>query len=146
MKVQELDNPAAGTWSRDCELIHFSLQDDMQLLYYKDEDRTHWEVEIWGIIAYKYICEEFSNVGYLEKLPVEGAFYEILDSPWVEEFEVFLENNKYGEIKHFVLQFYDETLEFLAQTLIFKPVKERPPGIEHISFQKWDDQGRPIPD
>jgi hypothetical protein len=146
MKIQELDTPAAGTWSRDCELIRFSLEDDLQLIYYKDEDRTHWEVEIWGIISYKLTCEEFSKVGYLRKMPVEGAFYEIIDSPWLDEFKVCNRDNIINNLKHYVLQFYDETIEFLAEKLIFKQIKEKPPGIEHYSFQKWDDQGRPIPD
>lgn len=145
MKVQELDTPATGAWSRDCELIYFCSYNGIKLIYYMEENKAHWEAKIYGLVAYKFICEEFSSVGYLENLPVEGAFYEIVDSPWLNEFNDF-QSETINKCKHFVLQFYDATIEIIAQNLSFEPLKEKPPGIEHYSFQKWDDQGRSIPD
>ena len=146
MKIEQLNIPAAGTWSRDCELIQLCDEGNLKILYYKDEDQSHWEVECCGIICYKLTSEEFSTVSYLLKLPIEGAFYEISNSPWLEDFRICNRDDIINQRKHFVLQFYDETVEILAEKLTFKPVKEKPPGIEHYSFQKWDDQGRSIPD
>lgn len=85
MKVKLLDTSSAGTWSRDCELLCISDCNGFRLSYHKDEDDTYWSLRCEGIIGYKVISEEFSTVGYLLNLPIEGAFFEILDSPWINE-------------------------------------------------------------
>jgi hypothetical protein len=63
--------------------------------------------------------------GYLASLPVDGAFFEILDSPWISEFgwkgETIL-----NKCKHYVFEFYDEIIEVIAQDFIFEQLKEKP--------------------
>jgi hypothetical protein len=73
----------------------------------------------------KVIGEEFSTTRYLIKLPVDGAFFEILDSLWIREFGQ--ERSRIlDKCKHYVLRFYDETIEIIAQDFVFEQLKEKP--------------------
>jgi hypothetical protein len=125
MKFQELKIPAAGTWARDCELIFLTHGKELKIGYYRDEDTTYWSLTCKGIMACKLVGEEISRFNYLSETPTDGAFYEILESPWIIELSVhrpeFFEN-----CKHYVLQFYDETIEIIANEFIFEQLKERP--------------------
>lgn len=123
MKIKIIDSSASGTWSRDCELI--SLINDNKIGFmlksHKDSDDTYWSLKCEIIPGYKVVGEEFFRVGYLRNLPEEGAFFEILDSPWIKELGEF-ESNIPVDCKHYVLLFYDETVEILASKFIFEPV------------------------
>ena len=122
---EKIDTPAAGTWARDCELICLSDCKGFRLSYHKDEDDTYWSMQCEGIVAYKVLGEEFSRTGYLINLPVDGAFFEILDSPWIREFGQG-QARILDKCKHYVLRFYDETIEIIAQKIIFEQLKEKP--------------------
>jgi hypothetical protein len=129
MKVIPIDTPGTGTWARDCELICLSdsyLSDckGFRVSYRRDEDDTYWMMHCETITAYKVISEELSTTGYLINLPADGAFYEILDSPWLAEL-----GNKdriLSGYRHFVLQFYEETIEVIAKHLYFEQLKDKP--------------------
>lgn len=125
MKIKAINIPAAGSWARDCELISLSYGKGFRISYHRDEDNTYWEMQCEGVIELKVFAEEFSIERYLIKLPVEGAFFEILDSPWIVELE-----QKHSRIldnyKHYVLEFYDETIQIIAQKFIFEQLKEKP--------------------
>ena len=125
MKIKKVNTPAAGTWARDCELISLSYCNGFKLSYRRDEDDTYWSMQCEGIVAYQVIAEEFSRAGYLINLPAEDAFFEILDSPWIREFgqDQLIILNK---CKHYVLRFYDETVEIIAQKFVFEQLKEKP--------------------
>ena len=124
MKIEKVDTPAAGTWARDCELLCLSDCKGFKISYHRDEDDTYWCLQCKGIVAYKVFSEEFSMVGYLLNLPVEGAFFEILDSPWIHEFGRE-QARILDKCKHYVLQFYDETIEIIAQDFVFEKLKEK---------------------
>ncbi len=125
MKIEKIDTPAAGTWARDCELLCLSQHKGFKLSYHRDEDDTYWSLKCSRIVAYKVTNEEFSTTGYLINLPVEGAFFEILDSPWIKEFGQ--ERTRIlDKCKHYVLRFYDETIEIIAQYFVFEQLKEKP--------------------
>lgn len=125
MRIKLIDTPAAGTWARDCELIDLNLdKHGFKISYYRDEDNTYWIMRS-SITAFKLTSEELSTRGYLINLIVDGAFFEILDSPWIEELGG--ENSRIlVGCRHFVLKFYDETLEIIAQKLEFEQLKEKP--------------------
>ena len=125
MKIEKIDTPAAGTWARDCELLFLSQHKGFKLSYHRDEDDTYWNLKCARIVAYKVINEEFSRYGYLINLPTEGAFFEILDSPWIREFGRE-EARILDKCKHYVLRFYDETIEIIAQEFIFEQLEEKP--------------------
>jgi len=125
MKIKKIDAPAAGTWARDCELLCLSDCKGFKISYYRDEDNTYWSLRCERIVAYKVISEEFSTIGYLLNLPVEGAFFEILDSPWIREFGQE-QARILDKCKHYVLRFYDETIEIIAQDFVFEQLKEKP--------------------
>lgn len=125
MKVEKLNIPAAGTWARDCELLCLSECKGFRLNYHRDEDDTYWSLRCEGIVAYKVISEEFSTSGYLLNLPAEGAFFEIIDSPWIHELGP--ESSRIlDKCKHYVLRFYDEAIEIIANTFFFEQLKDKP--------------------
>ncbi len=125
MKIKTINIPAAGTWARDCELISLLYHKGFKLNYHKDEDDTYWSMQFEGVIAYQVFSEEFSMQDCLAKLPVEGAFFEILDSPWISEFR----DNKpeiLDKCKHYALRFYDEKIEVIASRFTFEKLNEKP--------------------
>ncbi len=125
MKIEKVDTPAAGTWARDCELLCLSDGKGFKIRYHRDEDDTYWSLQCKGVVAYKVMGEEFSTTGYLINLPVEGAFFEILNSPWICEFGQ--ERSRIlDKCKHYILRFYDETIEIIAQDFLFEQLKEKP--------------------
>src|ERR1700722_6762678 len=125
MKIKIIDSPAAGTWARDCELI--SLINDKKngfiLKYRRDSNDTYWILKCEIRPAYKVVGEEFFRVGYLRNLPKDGAFFEIYDSPWINELREF-QSRIPLDCKHYVLQFYDETVEIIASKFIFEQTNE----------------------
>lgn len=125
MKIEKVDTPAAGTWARDCELI--SLINDNKigfiLKYRKDSNDTYWSLKCEIMPAYKVVGEEFFRVGYLRNLPKDGAFFEICDSPWIIELREF-QTRIPLDCKHYVLQFYDETVEIIASKFTFEQTNE----------------------
>ena len=125
MKIGKLNIPAAGTWARDCELICLFDYKGFRVNYHRDEDDTYWSLRCEGIVAYQVIGEEFSRAGYLIDLPVDGAFFEILDSPWIHEFGQE-QARILDKCKHYVLRFYDETIEIIAKNFVFEQLKEKP--------------------
>lgn len=125
MKVEKVDTLAAGTWARDCELLCLSDCKGFKISYHRDEDDTYWSLQCKRIVAYKVMGEEFSTTGYLIKLPADGAFFEIIDSPWIREFGQ--ERSRIlDKCKHYVLRFYDETIEIIGQDFVFEQLKEKP--------------------
>jgi len=123
--MEKINTPAAGTWARDCELIDITLHKGLKISYHRDEDDTYWCIQCERIVAYKVINEEFSRAGYLINLPIDGAFFEILNSPWIREFGQE-QDRILDKCKHYVLQFYDETIEIIAQYFVFEQLKEKP--------------------
>lgn len=125
MKIEKIGTPAAGTWARDCELLCLSDSGGFKIIYHRDEDDTYWSLQCERIVAYKVTSEEFSRTGYLINLPVDGAFFEILDSPWIHEFGQE-KDRILDKCMHYVLRFYDETIEVIAQNFDFEQLKEKP--------------------
>ncbi|MBA3238017.1 MAG: hypothetical protein H0T62_06665 [Parachlamydiaceae bacterium] len=125
MKIEKIDIPAAGTWARDCELLCLSQGKGFKIIYHRDDDDTYWIAKCQGVVAYKVIGEEFSTTGYLFDLPVDGAFFEILDSPWMREFGDE-KDRILSKCKHYILEFYDETIEIITRDIVFEQLKEKP--------------------
>jgi hypothetical protein len=125
MKIEKISTRAAGTWSRDCELIYLTQYKGLKISYRRDEDDTYWSLQCARLVAYKVINEEFTRTGYLATLPVDGAFFEILDSPWICEFGQ-KQDRILDKCKHYVLRFYDEVIEIIAQEYLFEQLKDKP--------------------
>lgn len=65
-------------------------------------------------IALKITSEEFTADKCLRSLPVDAAFFEIDDSPWINEL-MYTKKDILKKCKHFVFCFYDETIEIIAK-------------------------------
>ncbi len=139
MRVKMIDTPGAGTWSRDCELIYLIEYKGFKIAYRREEDDTYWSLECNRIVAYRVVGEEFSMAGYLFKLPVEGAFFEILDSPWIREFGPY-QDRILDKCKHYVLKFYDEVIEIIAQEFLFEQLNGKPNLLNEI--REKEEQGQ----
>ena len=127
MKIIKMEIPAAGTWSRDCELIRLvqHQRKGFELTYYKDENNTYWNMKCEMIVAYKVTSEEFSTIGRPITLSADGAFFEIEDSPWV--YELCRDRAELlKKCKHYIFRFYDETIEMMCQEITFDQLKEKP--------------------
>ena len=82
--IKYLDKSFSGTWHRDCELLSFKFKPSpLELIYYRDEDSTNWKINFDSVAAFRLITEELSVFDYLIFLPVDGSFYELVDSPWL---------------------------------------------------------------
>lgn len=125
MKIKELEMKGAGAWARDCELIFLNYYNEFQVCYRREKDNSYWIIKFEHVAAHKLINEEFGRSGYLAKLPNNGAFFEIQDSPWMIELakdqSCFLKKSK-----HYLFKFYDETLEVIAQKLTNEQLREKP--------------------
>lgn len=118
MKIVKIDNVAAGTWHRDCELTSLVYQlSDFQFEFEKDSDSKKWKVLFKSAVSYKVTSEEFIGVGVLAKLPNDGSFFEVKDSTWVNE---ITDGDQSLKLKHFIFCFYEEIIEVLAEELSFK--------------------------
>lgn len=118
MKIVKIDNVAAGTWHRDCELITFVYQlSDFQFEFEKDSDTKKWKVLFKNTVSYKVTSEEFIGVGGLANLPNGGSFFEVKDSAWVNE---ITDGDQSLKLKHFIFCFYEEIIEVLAEELSFQ--------------------------
>jgi hypothetical protein len=121
MQVITLNIPAAGEWSRDCILKSLVYKNELKISYQKEDD-TLWELQCQGVLAFNLAAEEFALGRFLLKLPVEGAFYEIIDSPWIAEMELKFSKNL-SKYKHYVLEFYDEIIEIILEKINFRSIK-----------------------
>ena len=120
MKIVKIDNIAAGTWHRDCELTSLNHQlSDFQFEFEKDSDSKKWKVLFKSAVSYKVTSEEFIGVGVSAQLPSDGSFFEVKDSSWVNE---LTEGDKSLKLKHFIFCFYEEIIEVLAKELCFKSI------------------------
>ena len=114
MKVIKLNIPVAGCWKRDCELTDIQVKPSLLLAFNVETDDSVWRIVFKDYIAIKITSEEFTADKCLRALPVEGAFFEIADSPWIEEL-MYAKKEILEKCKHFVFCFYDEAIEVIAE-------------------------------
>lgn len=126
MKVINLDIPAAGTWKRDCELTDIQIKPSIFLKFNKESDDTVWKIGFNDFIAIKINSEEFTADECLRNLPAKGSFFEIRSSPWLESLLKHTQRDILKKCKHFVFQFYDETIEIIAQNFVLEQLKDKP--------------------
>lgn len=115
MKIIELNIPVSGTWHRDSELLAIGGKlPDLELVIKKDSDSSRWHVRFTDATAYKVTSEEFSTTGFLASLPLEGGFFEAIESPWMGELSQGGSDQLAGS-HHFIYCCYDEVIEIIAK-------------------------------
>lgn len=123
MKIEPLNIPAACAIG--FKLISLNWDRKGFRINYRSKDGIYWILRCELIIAYKVTVKEIARNEYLMNLPIEGAFFEILDSPWIAEFG----QEKLGILdrcKHYVLKFNNKIIEIIAQKFIFEESIENP--------------------
>lgn len=122
MKIEPLNIPAAC--AKGFELISINLDRKGFRIDYRSKDEIYWILRCEHMIAYKVVGKEISENKYLMSLPLEGTFFEILDSPWIAEFGP----DKPGILercKHYVLKFGNKIIEIIAQKFTFDECVEK---------------------
>lgn len=124
MQIIEIKGPGFGTWTRDCILLSFEGGlSRIELMVDKDSTNSKWRVVFDNVVAYKVMQEEFSTTGILYDFPIEGGFFEVKDSSWIEELckgspDIIADKH------HFVYFCYDEVLEVIAKDFTITEVKD----------------------
>lgn len=113
MSVKAWELPIKAEWHRATELGSLSFsRDGLTLILIEGDSGRHWRLRFPEVQAFKCITEE-SAADLLGTLPPQGAFYEVVDSPWLSE----LGRGKIeymAQAKHYVICCYDEVLEVVA--------------------------------
>ena len=123
MEIKKVINEACGSWHRHCELLSMNCNmSNLSLIYAKEEDSKTWKINFTNPVCYKVTSEEFGGTGLLSKLPQDGSFFEVYDSPWVQS---VLQNDFQLNLKHFIFCFYEEIIEVLCEDIIFKTSVEK---------------------
>lgn len=133
MRVIKIEHPAAGTWSRDCELeVFHSDLSSLRFEYAKDSDASKWKITFLNAVSYQVTAEEFGSlIGIFYELPIEGAFYEIKNSQLIER---YLAGGKPAfQLKHYLFCFYDEFIEVIAENFRFTEIIQTENDDSHLN-------------
>lgn len=75
MKIEKVDTPGTGTWSRDCELLYLTQDKGLKIGCHRDEDDTYWGIQCKRIVAYKVINEELFDNTLFDTLAYRWCFF-----------------------------------------------------------------------
>ena len=113
MRVEAWDLPVKAEWHRATALGSLSFsQDGLQLYLIEEGSLRRWHLRFPEVQAFKLTTEESASI-VLDSLPANGAFYEIVDSEWLQE----LGQGRLAYMstaKHYVICCDDEVLEVVA--------------------------------
>lgn len=113
MPVKTWDLPVKAEWHRATVLESLSFgRDGLALYLVEDDSKRRWRLHFTEVQAFKCVTEESAS-SLLGSLPTKGAFYEVVDSPWLRELgQGSLEYM--SKARHYIICCYDEVLELVA--------------------------------
>jgi hypothetical protein len=117
MRIETIQNLVIGINQKDYELISFCENKGFKITYRRKKNNTYWNIALDGFIEFKLVSTKLAGEDYLN-LPKEGVLFEVLDSPWIDEFERVTVRNL-DSFKHFILKFTNYIIEFISRQLIF---------------------------
>ena len=117
MSIIKWDVPVVASHRRSVELISLDYRPSQVSLVLAEEDSTRrWLADFRSVQAMKTVTWECA--GHTLSGAPEGSFFEILESPMLEELGLarheFLKKSR-----HFVLSTYDDILHVVAWTCTF---------------------------
>ena len=123
MQVKSWDVPIRAAWHRANELLDVSFRREGLTLEVVEEDTAQtWRMTFERVQAFKSTTEECA-ASLLEHLPEQGGFFEIIDSPWLNELGrgrvAFLDG-----ARHYVICCYDEVIEVIANGCLFEKIRQ----------------------
>jgi hypothetical protein len=120
MTVKIWNLPIKAEWHRATTLRTATFgRDGLALRLVEEETQREWCLRFPEVQAFKCTTEE-SAAGVLGSLPSNGAFYEIVDSPWL--YELGLGRLEYlSGARHYIICCYDEVVEVVATDHIVEP-------------------------
>lgn len=113
MHVKPWGVPISASWYRATELKELRFdRTGLHLVVVEEESERQWTVHFKSVQAFRSTTEECA-ITVIEQLPIEGGFFEIENSPWLDELGrgqvAFLDKSR-----HFVVACYDEIIEVIA--------------------------------
>ena len=113
MQAKPWDVPIRADWHRASELTHISFgRDGLTLKLVEEETEQTWLMKFASVQAFKSTTEECA-ASILSGLPEKGGFFEVVDSPWLDELGrgrvSFLDN-----ARHYVICCYEEIIEVVG--------------------------------
>ena len=118
MQIKELSGAFSGISHRDCDLLEVKGPlAELELKYEIESDGSQWKIRFGDTYACRIVSEELVNNHLLSITTKSCSFYEIDSSQWINEFEKN-SGRDMAKAQHFVLFFYDEIIEIIADTLI----------------------------
>lgn len=118
MKLEELLGAYSGKSHRDCDLLEFKGPlSKLELKYEKESDGSQWKIAFGDAYACRIVSEELVSSHLLSITLKQCSFYVMTSSEWIKEFRK-VSGKAMGNAQHFILFFYDEVIEIIAETLI----------------------------
>jgi len=122
MNIKPRNVPLKAEWHRATTLLELSFsRNGLAMRVVEEDTEKEWHFRFREVQAFKCTAEESGAAvrGSLP-LPVEGAFYEVTDSPWLRE--LGLGKLAYlSRAKHYVICCYDEIVEVVASDHAIEP-------------------------
>lgn len=83
MRVETWDVPVTATWQKSNTLVDFAYSEEgLEIELVEGESKQRWLLHFEEVLGFKVLGDEWSQWS-AEPFPVDGAFFEIVDSPWL---------------------------------------------------------------
>lgn len=110
MDVESWDVPVISTWQKSNTLVDFSYTEHgLEIVLIEEESKQRWVLIFEEIIGFKVISDEWSKWS-TELIPPDGAFFEIIDSPWLAALGI-TDSSLEDAPRHFVIICQRELIE-----------------------------------
>lgn len=121
MTVKVWNLPIKANWHRATTLRGVTFGGDgLALRLVEEVTQKEWHLRFPEVQAFKCTTEESAAV-VLGALPSNGAFYEVVDSAWLQE--LGLGRLEYlSDAKHYIICCYDEVVEVVATNHVIEPL------------------------
>ena len=118
MLVETWDVPVTAEWQKSNVLVDFAYSEDgLEIELVEGESKQQWLLQFEEILGFKVIRDEWSEWS-AEPFPADGAFFEIVDSPWLEALGVTVSSLEDAP-HHYIICCKRELLEVAAWECIF---------------------------
>ena len=110
MNVETWDVPVVSTWQKSNTLADFTYTENgLEIVLIEEESTRRWVILFEEILGFKVIRDEWSKWSK-ELIPPDGAFFEIIDSPWLVALGV-TDSSLEDTPRHFVICCQRELIE-----------------------------------
>lgn len=118
MNVETWDVPVVATWQKSNTLVDFAYSENgLEIEIVEGESNQQWLLHFEKFLGFKVIGNEWAEWS-VEPIPPDGAFFEIIGSPWLDALGV-TESSLEDTPHHFVICCKRELIEVAAWECTF---------------------------